>query len=865
MLGRQKGKLHIMRTNIRTLFLAVALSAAGVLSAAAHMISFDLVGKAGAGLLSGNQNQPINGTPGSGGEVGTGVVFNDQTGVLTINVAWGGGNGFTDLTGNATAGHIHGPTASSGPAAFNEDAPVLINLDDTAGWNPSASNGGITRSVTLTSTQITQLFAGRLYINVHTVANGSGEIRGNLVRQAFVETNPIPAPIPHGPERIELQLVASGLVSPNYLISAEDGTDRQFILDQVGQIRIIQNGTLLATPFLDVASIMVTPNTNFDERGLLGLAFDPGFANSSSPGFRRIFTYTSQPVSGTADLTDPYATTINHHAVISSWRVDPSNPNVVDPSTRNDILRIDEPQSNHNGGTIAFGPDDFLYISLGDGGGANDNNVNGHNPATGNGQDPNIALGKILRIDVNGTNAANGKYGIPSTNPFAVSGGVKEIFALGFRNPYRFSFNGAELLVGDVGQNRVEELNRVEVGQNYGWRQKEGTFKFNPADGTVSDDLTGVPAGLTDPIAQYDRDEGISIIGGFVYDGSSLPALTGKYIFGDFARVFTGPSGRLFYYDFTAAEIREFIIGRDDRVLDLFVKGMGQDQNGEVYVLGSTVIGPTGTTGVVYKLVAVPAQFLNISTRARVGTGDNALIGGFILRGTAQKKVLVRALGPSLTQFGLTDVLADPTVELRGPNGVFIASNDNWKSTQQTEIEMTGLQPPNDAEPALIADLPATDHTAIVRGTGSNTGIGVVEVYDLDLLGDSRLSNISTRAFVQPGDNVMIGGFIPGGGSASLSVLLRALGPSLTQFGVSNPLADPTLELRDGNGALVRSNDNWRDDPTQEALINATGIPPSDNAESAIVATIAPERHTVIVAGKGSATGVALVEAYHLQ
>ena len=855
-----------MRTSIRNLFAAVALSAAGVLSAEAHIISFDLVGKAGPGLLPGNQNGTINGTPGSGGEVGAGIVFNDQTGVLSIEVAWGSGNGFTNLTGNATAGHIHGPTASSAPGSFNEDAPVLINLDDTAGWNSSATNGGITRSVTLTSTQITQLFAGRLYINVHTGANGGGEIRGNLVRQAFVESNPIPAAIPHGPQQIELQLVASGLVSPGYLVSPPDGTNRQFILDQVGQIRVIENGTLLATPFLDVTSILVTPNANFDERGLLGLAFDPGFANSSSPGFRRIFTYTSQPVSGTADLVDQYATAINHHAVISSWRVSASDPNVVDVSTRNDILRIEKPQANHNGGTVAFGPDGFLYISLGDGGGANDNNPNGHNPITGNGQDPNIALGKILRIDVNGTNSTNGKYGIPPTNPFAVSGGVKEIFALGLRNPYRFSFNGSELLVGDVGQNRVEELNRVEIGRNYGWRQKEGTFKFDPATGTVSDDLTGVPAGLTDPIAQYDRDEGISIIGGYVYNGSLLnPALTGKYIFGDFARAIANPTGRLFYYDFTAAEIREFIIGRGDRALGLYVKGMGQDQNGEVYVLGSTVLGPTGTTGVVYKLVPVPSQFLNISTRVRVGTGDDALIGGVILRGSAQKKVLVRALGPSLTQFGLTGVLADPILEVRGPNGALIASNDNWRSTQQTEIEMTGLQPSQDAESAIVADLAATDHTAIVRGTNNGTGIGVVEVYDLDVLADSRLANISTRGLVQPGDNVMIGGFIPGGGSATLRVLLRAMGPSLSQFGVANPLADPTLQLRDANGALVASNDNWRDDPAQETLINDTGIPPGNNNESAIVATLAPAPHTAIVAGKGSATGVALVEAYHLQ
>ena len=852
-----------MRTIVRNLFVALALSA-GVLSAQAHIISFDLLGKAGAGLLSGNQNQPINGTPGSGGEVNSGIVFNDQTGVLTINVAWGSANGFTDLSANAFAGHIHGPTASSGTAAFNEDAPVMINLDDTAGWNPSATNGGITRSVTLDATQINHLFAGRLYINVHTPMNSAGEIRGNLVRQAFVETNPIPALIPHGPQRIELQLVASGLVSPNFLVSPPDGTDRQFILDQTGQIRIIENGTLLATPFLDATSLLVTPNANFDERGMLGLAFDPGFANSTSPGFRRIFTYTSQPVSsGTADLTDPYATTINHHAVISSWRVDASNPNVVDTASRIDILRIEKPQANHNGGTVAFGPDGFLYISLGDGGGANDNNANGHNPVTGNGQDPNIALGKILRIDINGTNATNGKYGIPPTNPFAVSGGVKEIYALGFRNPYRFSFNGSELLEGDVGQNRVEELNRVELGKNYGWRQKEGTFKFNPTDGTVSDDLSGVPAGLTDPIAQYDRDEGISIIGGYVYDGSLLPALNGKYIFGDFARAIANPSGRLFYYDFTAAEIREFIIGRDDRALGLYVKGMGQDQNGEVYVLGSTTVGPTGTTGVVYKLVPVPSQFLNISTRARVGVGDDALIGGFIPKGTAQKKVIVRALGPSLNQFGLSGLLADPTLEVRGPNGVLVASNDNWKSNQ-TEIEGTGLQPQNDAESAIVATLPTTGHTAIVRGKDNTTGIGVVEVYDLDQLADSHLANISTRGHVQSADNVMIGGFIPGGGSASLRVLLRAIGPSLSQLGISNPLADPTLELRDGNGALVAANDNWKDAPNQ-AQISATGLPPNDDAESAILITIAPAPHTAVVAGKGTATGVALVEAFHLE
>src|SRR5688572_761340 len=258
----------------------------------------------------------------------------------------------------------------------------------------------------------------------------------------FDPNNPIPAVIPHGPVRVDLRPVATGLVSPVLLISAPDASKRIFVVEQTGQIWIYQNGVRLETPFLDVSSRLVTLTTNFDERGLLGLAFDPGFANPESPGFGRIFTYGSEPVAGTADLVNQYATSLNHHGVVASWRVDPNNPNVVDPTTRVELFRVDEPQFNHNGGTIAFGPDGFLYLGLGDGGGANDNNPNGHNPTIGNGQDPTIALGKMLRVDVNGTNSANGRYGIPPTNPFAEGGGLAEIYALGFRNPYRFSFDG---------------------------------------------------------------------------------------------------------------------------------------------------------------------------------------------------------------------------------------------------------------------------------------------------------------------------------------------------------------------------------------------------------------------------------------
>lgn len=418
---------------------------------------------------------------------------------------------------------------------------------------------------------------------------------------------PIPTPIEHGPLRIDLQPIGSGFTSPTLLIAPPDTSGRQFISDQVGKIFVRENGTVLSTPFLDLSSRLVSLSAGYDERGLLGFTFDPGFANPLSPGYRRIFTYTSEPVSGVADFLDPYATSLNHHGVLASWRVSAANPNLIDSSSRQEILRMDQPQSNHNGAPLVFGPDNYLYFGLGDGGGANDTNANGHNPTIGNGQDASIYLGKILRIDPNGSNSANGKYGIPATNPFATSGGLKEIFALGFRNPYAMSFDGNSLLVADVGQNNIEEVDFVESGKNYGWRYKEGTFKFN-LDGTVSSDLTGVPAGLTDPILQYDHDEGISIIGGFVYRGSLLPELTGKYVFGDFSTSFGVPDGRLFYADLGTHEIREFILGPTDSPLNAFVKGIGLDQSGEIYVLTTTNLGPSGTTGVVSRLVPEPGS-----------------------------------------------------------------------------------------------------------------------------------------------------------------------------------------------------------------------------------------------------------------
>ena len=274
-----------------------------------------------------------------------------------------------------------------------------------------------------------------------------------------------------------------------------------------------------------------------------------------------------------------------------------------------------------------------------------------------------------------------------------------------------------------------------------------------------------------------------------------------------------------------------------------------------------------------------PATLGNISTRAFVQTGDNVMIGGFIVQGNTPKRVILRAIGPELTQYGVPSVLADPTLELHDSTGALIASNDNWEHTiiggiitsdQVHDIMVSGHAPADPTESAIIADLPAGNYTIIVRGVDNTTGVALAEAYDLSPNTSSILGNISTRGFVQTGDNVMIGGFIVEGVQPK-RVILRAIGPELSQYGVPNPLADPTLELHDSTGALIASNDNWMttiiggiitSDQVQD--IRDSGHAPTDPSESAIIATLPPGNYTAIVRGVNNTTGVGLVEVYDL-
>ena len=431
---------------------------------------------------------------------------------------------------------------------------------------------------------------------------------------AIVNTVPIADPIPghivKGDITIELQTIVEGLSAPLGLAAPDDGSKRMFVYDQAGLAWVVANGSdKLPTPLMDVRSRLVTFG-NYDERGLLGFATHPDFAHHPL-----IYTYTSEPITGTADFVNvmPAGVTNSHQSVLAEWRIDPANPNQVDPASRREILRIDKPQSNHNGGTLRFGPDRYLYISLGDGGQANDV-ANGHVPG-GNAQNLQRVYGKLLRIDVDGTNSANGKYGVPRDNPFVGQNAVQEIYAYGLRNPFTYSFDSltGDLYLGDAGQNNIEEVDLIAKGGNYGWNVKEGTFWFDSVSANLGKVVTGpvrpVPANLIDPIAQYDHGEGSVVIGGFVYRGKQVPVLQTRYVFGDWGS-FAAPSARLFYLEPTFA-IKELRIGLADRPTGFWLRGFGQDADGEIYAFGSTVLGPSGTTGRMFKIVpSLPTTYL---------------------------------------------------------------------------------------------------------------------------------------------------------------------------------------------------------------------------------------------------------------
>jgi glucose/arabinose dehydrogenase len=409
---------------------------------------------------------------------------------------------------------------------------------------------------------------------------------------------------------VGLKLVAEGFVSPLNLAPLDDGSDRMLIGDQAGTVHLLgKDGTLSEKLFLDLRPKLTKLNDGFDERGLLGVALHPQFRQN-----HKLYIYYSAPRRESAP------TNWDHTSHISEFTAAKDHGS-VDLASEKLLLQIDEPQMNHNCGRMLFGPDGFLYIGVGDGGGANDNDV-GH-PDPGNGQNTQTFLGKILRIDVE----HGAPYSVPKDNPFADGKqGKPEIFAWGFRNPWGLSFDRSgkrELFAADVGQNLYEELNIVTKGGNYGWRVREGFHGFDPksADRSPTNaptvDSTGRP--FADPVLQYPHPprnkppsktepQGLSVTGGHVYRGKAIPSLQGRYVFADWSRNWAIADGVMLIASRPTDEKAgkwslEYLPLVEPAKLGAYIVAIAEDSDGELYVLTNGSNSLRGKSGKVFKLV----------------------------------------------------------------------------------------------------------------------------------------------------------------------------------------------------------------------------------------------------------------------
>lgn len=674
-------------------------------------------------------------------------------------------------------------------------------------------------------------------------------------------------------------------VDPTFMAPVP-GTNQLLVAGREGQIWTFTNSssTTTKTLFLDLSAHC----QGWSDSGLLGFAFHPQFGQAGSPNRGYIYVwycYTPGPLLGSAANPPDYQSPCYDR--LSRFTV-PDGSSVADPNSEYVLINQFDRDLWHNGGGMFFGKDGYLYVTDGDEGGENNQ--------YGMSQIDNVGLfGGVLRIDVNenaqtshpirrqpmpdpGATVPSGwpatytqGYYIPNDNPFVdPSGGtLEEFYAIGLRSPHRMTQDPVTgtIWLGDVGQSLWEEVDQIQKGGNYEWAYKEG---FAAGPDAEPANLIGIDS---PPIFAYGHYNGAGcVIGGYVYRGQKFASsLNGLYVYGDYNGNFIwtlnySGSGTPSVNYLASLPMRQGSLGG--------LSSFGQDANGELYML---TIGPTASI-YTFAPAGTGGYLVNLSARGMSGNSMQILDAGFILTGSGSKSFLVRGVGPALAQFGVADCLTDTDLQLESSSGSPLASDQHWcAGGEESEIEAAESTsgafalPQNSFDSALVASVSAGQYSAIVTPGTSGPAVGLAEIYDLEPGAQPQLENISARAQVDASPGNLVGGFIIGG-NGPVRVLIRAIGPTLTQFGVTGVLDDPYLTLYDSNGNVVATNNGWgtqNDSPgpgatsiaAEAQLLGAFALP-SGSADSALLITLAPGSYTAQVTSTDGTTGVALLEIW---
>jgi hypothetical protein len=790
-------------------------------------------------VLSGMQEPgPLSSSQGSGRGV---FVLNAAQTALTFDITFNGLQGAT-ITGehfhNAPAG-VNGPIVRAlTPAEMTDSTPP----DGAAAgvWTSSDPvSVGDPPSGPLTPALVIELLSNRVYFNVHTNLFPSGELRGQLIQNGTAGR----ATGTGGIRFFDNVTGGSGadtlignpntflgsLFHPNVLRGGPGndtlvgGPGGDQLYGDAGEDLLVWNegdgGGDLIEGGADSDTVQVNGSPSGDDRFLIQI--NPADPDPTRLRFDRTNLSNFHLVMGSIEALDFNTLGGNDTTTVefAGGQAIPPNGIEFDGGAGSDRLVLQQSAGD-------FAASSTIHTATGPGSGTI--NVDGRVISyTGlepvDDSVPSTNLTFIAPMAATHLQIVNG----PTIAGFATTqindGGTSAFELVNFARKTNVTING-----GTVGRTLVINNSVAPSGLN--------TLTINASSANDDIDIIAVPPGVATTVNSLDGSDEVTVTGAGIPSGTTLFLDTGA------------GSDRLIY------EAGDAVINRS----------AGPNP-------GQTTITRPGSGTLIFQnseevtINGVPPRALNISARLRVLTGDNVLIGGFIISGSVDKKVIMRAIGPSLAQFGLTGLLDDPTLELYDSNNQLIGANDNWRTAQESEISNSGFAPQNSFESALIATLAPGRHTVVVRGKDNTSGIGVVEVYDLEAQSPAQLDNISSRGFVDAGNNVMIGGFILGADNGNTRLAIRGIGPSLKQAGLSDVLEDPTLSLRDANGTQLIFNDNWMDDSSQADALTANGLAPTSREESGIFTTLPPGAFTVILAGKNGDIGVGLVEVYNLQ